>query len=80
MGEQPPDPPYYKNHLPNTQFCVLKNKNVIKESLMCGLQKNVPTPWGVPLEIMGMMEVYKRKKNYFLIQTLYKIFMQSNIS
>ena len=28
------------------------------------VRKNVPTPWGVPLEIMGMMEVYKRKKNY----------------
>ena len=26
------------------------------------VKKNVPTPWGVPLEIVGMMEVYKRKK------------------
>ena len=44
------------------------------------VKKIVPTPWGVPLEIMGMMELYKRKKNYSLIQTLHKIFMQSNIS
>ena len=25
------------------------------------VKKNVPTPWGLPLEIMGMMEVLKKE-------------------